>query len=176
MVIATYLSWYKLTNRLVALRLIIVVQNLLTVAVFQVILQGRIYILVKTQKVLQVCKQVVTNLFTSCEQVVFALYLIVVVVTSLEQAVDNLSQAWWHYQTCSNVVLTSLIRSWYNNNVTRLMTQGCNNIVISWLHRTCWNNLATSLIISTRLLYKLLTACSKLLDNLGQAVRTQKYV
>ena len=58
----------------------------------------------------------------------------------------------WHYQTCYNVVLTSLIQSWYSKNVTRLTTQGCNNIVISWLYRTCWNNLATSLIISTRLL------------------------
>jgi hypothetical protein len=28
---------------------------------------------VKTHKLLQVCKQVVTNLFTSCQQVVFAL-------------------------------------------------------------------------------------------------------
>jgi hypothetical protein len=37
-----------------------------------------------------------------------------------------------------------------------------------------WNNLATSLMISTRLLlYKLLTACSKLVDDLGQAVRTK---
>jgi uncharacterized membrane protein YukC len=26
-----------------------------------------------------------------------------------------------------------LIQSWYNRNVTRLMTQGCNNVVISWL-------------------------------------------
>jgi hypothetical protein len=76
------------------------------------------------------------------------------------------------YQTCYKVVLTSLIQSWYNKNVTRLATQGCNNIVISRLYRTCWNNLATSLIISTRL-FKLLTACSKLVDNLGQAVRTQ---
>ena len=29
---------------------------------------------VKTHKLLQVCKQVVTNLFTSCRQVVFALF------------------------------------------------------------------------------------------------------
>ena len=28
---------------------------------------------VKTQKLLQVCKQVVTSLFTSCQQVVFAM-------------------------------------------------------------------------------------------------------
>ena len=28
---------------------------------------------VKTHKLLQVCKQIVTNLFTSCQQVVFAL-------------------------------------------------------------------------------------------------------
>jgi hypothetical protein len=54
-------------------------------------------------------------------------------------------------QYCYKVV-SSLIQSWYNKNVTRLTTQGCNNIVISWLYRTCWNNLATSLIISTRLL------------------------
>jgi hypothetical protein len=70
----------------------------------------------------------------------------------MEQAVHHLEQAWWHYQTCYKIVLTSLIQSWYNKNVTRLTTQGCNNIVISWLYRTCWNNLATSLIISTRLL------------------------
>jgi hypothetical protein len=73
------------------------------------------------------------------------------------------------------VVLTSLIQWWYNmKNVTRLMAQGfnTNNIVISWLYRTCWNNLATSLIIPTRLL-QVLTVCYKLVDNLGQAVRTQ---
>jgi ACR3 family arsenite efflux pump ArsB len=57
-----------------------------------------------------------------------------------------------HYQTCFKVVLTRLIQSWYNKNVTRLMTQGCNNISISWLYRSCWNNLATSTIVSTRLL------------------------
>jgi hypothetical protein len=98
-------------------------------------------------KLLQICSQAVNKL---CSH-----YLFPVVVTSLEQAVNNLKQAWWqswHYQTCSKVVLTSLIQSWYNKNVTRLMKQGCNNIVISWLYRTCWNNLATSLIISTRLL------------------------
>jgi hypothetical protein len=50
------------------------------------------------------------------------------------------------------VVLTNLIQSWYDKNVTKLTTQGCYNIVISRLYRTCWNNVATSLIISTRLL------------------------
>jgi hypothetical protein len=45
----------------------------------------------------------------------------------------------------------SLIQSWYNKNVTRLITQGCNSIVISWLWRTCWKKLATTLIISTKL-------------------------
>jgi hypothetical protein len=46
---------------------------------------------VKTHKLLQVCKQVVTSLFTSCRQVVFALLVPhAVVVTSLEQAVNNL--------------------------------------------------------------------------------------
>jgi hypothetical protein len=56
------------------------------------------------------------------------------------------------YQTCCKVVLTSLIQSRYNKNVTRLRTQCCNNIVIWWLYRTCWNNLATIMIVSTRLL------------------------
>ena len=41
---------------------------------------------VKTHKLLQVCKQVVTSLFSSCQQVVFAQF----VVTSLEQVVNNL--------------------------------------------------------------------------------------
>jgi hypothetical protein len=70
------------------------------------------------------------------------------------------------------VVLTSLIQSCqYNKNVTRLTTQGCNNIVI---YHDCIRLVettlhATSLIILTRLL----TPCSKLVDNLGQAVQTQ---
>jgi hypothetical protein len=74
-----------------------------------------------------------------------------IISTSLLQDVNNLEQAWWHYQTCYKLVLTSLIQSWYSRTVTRLTKQGCNNIVISWLYRTCRNNLATSLIISTRL-------------------------
>ena len=57
-----------------------------------------------------------------------------------------------YYQTCYNVVLTSLLQSWYNKNAKRSITQDCNNIVISWLYQTCWNDLVTSLIISTRLL------------------------
>jgi hypothetical protein len=93
---------------------------------------------------LQICSQAVNKLCSHC--------LFPVVGTSLGPAINNLQQAWWHYQTCSKVVLTNLIQSWYNKNVTRLTTQGCNNIVISWLYRTCWNNLATSLIISTRML------------------------
>jgi hypothetical protein len=48
---------------------------------------------VKTHKLLQVCKQVVTNLFTSCQQVVFALLVPSCCITSLEQAVNNLERA-----------------------------------------------------------------------------------
>jgi hypothetical protein len=105
---------------------------------------------VKTHKLLQVCKQVIRNLFTSCRQVVFALLVPSCCnkfgtscyqhVTSLMTLLDLLQ-----------VVITSLIWS-YNKNVTRLMTQGYNNIVISWLYLSCWNNLATRLITSTRLL------------------------
>jgi hypothetical protein len=98
---------------------------------------------VKTHKLSQVCKPVV--------------------VTSLKQEVNNLIQVRWRYQTCSKVVLISLIESCYNKNISRL--------IVSWLYRTCWNNLATSTRISS--CYKLLTACGKLVDNLGQAVRKQ---
>jgi hypothetical protein len=55
-------------------------------------------------KLLQIWSQAVNKLCSHC--------LFPVVVTSLEQAVNNLEQAWWHYQTCSEVVLTSLIQSW----------------------------------------------------------------
>jgi hypothetical protein len=41
------------------------------------------------------------------------------------------------------------------------------------IYRTCWNNLATRLIQYQQGCYKLRTACSKFVDNLGQAVRTQ---
>jgi hypothetical protein len=92
------------------------------------------------------------------------------------EAVNNLEQAWWHYLTCYKVVLTSLIQSWYNKNVTRLITQGCYNnlyhdcigpqlitVISINCDRTCWNNLATSLIISTSLLQAVLTTCTILL-------------
>jgi hypothetical protein len=116
---------------------------------------------VKTHKLLQTCSQAVDKLCSHC---------LFPVVTSLEQAVNNLYQAWWHYQTidstiydqtCHKVVLTSLVHSWYNKNVTRMttqLTQGCNNVVISWLYRSCWNNLVTNLITSTRLL-QVVTNC-----------------
>ena len=98
-------------------------------------------------KLLQICSQAAVDKL--CSHCLFP-----VVVTSLEQAVDNLCNKFDGIiiKTCYKVVLTSLIQSWYNKNVTRLTTQDCNNIVISWLYRTCWNNLATSLMISTSLL------------------------
>jgi hypothetical protein len=55
-------------------------------------------------KLLQRCSQAVDKLCSHC--------LFPVVGTSLEQVVNNLQQAWWHYQTCCKVVLTSLIQSW----------------------------------------------------------------
>jgi hypothetical protein len=69
------------------------------------------------------------------------------VVAGLSQAVNMLFLV-----VVTSLVLTHLIQSWDNRNVTRLMTQDCNNIVISWLYQTCWNNLATNLKTSTRLL------------------------
>ena len=50
--------------------------------------------------------------------------------------------------------------------VTILLYHDCIGLVGTTLH-------ATNLIVSTRLLQIVITACSKLVDNLGQAVRTQ---
>jgi hypothetical protein len=84
-------------------------------------------------------------------------------ISSLEQAINNLWQAWWHCQTCYKLFWKVwYMQSWYKKNVARLTTQGCNNIVISLLYRTCWNNIATNLIISTRLFqvcYSLFQTC-----------------
>jgi hypothetical protein len=88
---------------------------------------------VKTHKLLQICKQVVTNLFTSCQQVVFALLvpsccnkfgtfkLLTTYVTSLMALSDLVYK----------VLITSLIQPWYKKNVTRLTISDCNNIVIT---------------------------------------------
>jgi hypothetical protein len=50
---------------------------------------------------------------------------------------NNLQQPCWYYQTCSKVVPTSPIQSWYNNIVTTLCGQPCNMLVIPWLYHTC---------------------------------------
>ena len=60
------------------------------------------------------CQQIVTNLFTICQQVVFQ-----VIGTSCKQLVATYK-----------VVLTNLIPSRCNKNVTRQTKQVCNNIVI----------------------------------------------
>jgi hypothetical protein len=74
--------------------------------------------------------QVVTSLQTSCYKSVHKLSTSYVrtacskfVVTSLKQAVNNLQQAWWHYQPCYKTVLTSLLQPWYNKDVTRFKTR-----------------------------------------------------
>ena len=89
------------------------------------------YTHVKTHKLLQVCKQVELNYKSVSNYKLCSHCLFPVVVTSLGQAANNLKQAWWHYQTCYKVVLTSLIQSWYNKNVTRLITQGCYIMTVS---------------------------------------------
>ena len=54
------------------------------------------------------------------------------------------------------------------------MTQGCNDIVISWLLSDLLEQPCNKSDIKHQQgCYKLLTACSKLVDNLGQAVRRQ---
>ena len=76
----------------------------------------------------------VTSLQTSCYKSVHmqpvdklcSHCLFLVVVTSLEQAVNNLMALSDLLQGCSN---KSDIQSRYNKNVTRLTTQGCNNIM-----------------------------------------------
>ena len=76
---------------------------------------------VKTHKLLQVCKQVVRNLFTSCQQVVFALLVPSCCKkfgTSCQQLMTSLMALSDLLQVCSNKSDTVMIR--YNKNVTRL--------------------------------------------------------
>jgi hypothetical protein len=125
-------------------------------------------------KLLQVCKQVIANLFTSSGQVVFALLVPTCCNkfgTSCSQHVTSLMTLSYLLQGCSYKSDTWVMIN--NKNVTRLTAQGCNNIVISWLDRTCWNNLATSLIISTRLLQVVNSLFQTCYNNWEQAMRTQ---
>jgi hypothetical protein len=89
-------------------------------------LVGRLATHIKTHKLLQVCKQVVTNLFTSyrqvhtqksrilwqvCQQVVFAL-----LVTSCQQVWNKLLTICNNlYQACYKFFPTSPIQSWYSS-------------------------------------------------------------
>ena len=71
---------------------------------------------VKTHKLLQVCKQIVTNLFTSCQQVVFA------------RLVPSLLQQVWNklLTTCNK--LDGIIRpvtSCSNKSATIMIKQEC---------------------------------------------------
>ena len=72
----------------------------------------------KTHNLFFCRKQVVTSLFTIAVDKLCSHWLFQVVETSLEQAVNNLQQAWWNYQTCYKIVVTRLIQSWNNNIVT----------------------------------------------------------
>jgi hypothetical protein len=103
---------------------------------------------------LEVCLQVVDKF---CSRWLFP-----VVVTSLKQTVNNL------YVMLDGIirlvrrlhVLTTLLQSWCNKNVTRFTTQGCNNTVISWVYRTCWNNLVKLWLL--QVVNSLFQTCSQL--------------
>ena len=80
--------------------------------------------------------QVVTGLQTSCYKSVdnLSTSCVPTACSQLFQQVCNkllttCNEAWWNYQNCYKVVLTSLIRSWYNKDITSLSTQGCNNLL-----------------------------------------------
>ena len=133
------------------------------------------YTQVKTHKLLQVCKQVVTNLFTSCQQVVFAL----LVPRLLEQVWNKLLTTCKKLDGIIRLVTNLFWQVWYSHDITRMLQGWWHKVVTILLYhdcirlyRTCWNNLATNLILSTRLL-QVVNSLSKLVDNLGQAVRRQ---
>ena len=75
--------------------------------------------------------QLVTSLQTSCYRSVHKLSTSCLRTACSHFVVTTLKQAWWHYQPCYKTVLTTLLQSRYNKDVTRLSTQGCNNLVIS---------------------------------------------
>jgi hypothetical protein len=102
-----------------------------------------------------ICKQVVTNLFTSCRQVLFALFVPSCCNkfgTNCEQLVRLVTRLFWQI--------------WCSHDITRLLQDRRHNIVVSWLYIGVVGTILQSC-------YKLLTACSKLVDNLEQTVRTQ---
>ncbi len=86
---------------------------------------------VKTHKLLLVCKQVVTNLFTSCQQVVFAL----LVPMLLQQVWNKLLTTCNKLDDIIRLAARLFQQVWYSLDITRML-QGrrhkfCNNIVIS---------------------------------------------
>jgi hypothetical protein len=92
---------------------------------------------VKTHKLLQVCKQVVKNLFPSCQQVVFAL----LVPTSLQQVSNKLLTicnkldgiirlgARLFQQVCYSLDITRMLQGWRPNVVTILVYHDCIRLV-----------------------------------------------
>jgi hypothetical protein len=99
----------------------------------------------------------VANLPTSRQQVVFAL------LGSMEQAVNNLQQACWYYQTCCKVVPASPIQSLLKPCVVNLVnilviSYGCIKLIKTTLYQVWWHY---------QTCYKLWTACSKLVTTTG---------
>jgi hypothetical protein len=135
----------------------------------------------------QSCQQVWNKLLTTCnkldgiirivarllQQVRYSHDITILLQPRLCRQPCNILVISWLYQTCSKVVQTRPIQSWYNNIVTTLCRQTWNILVISWLYRTCQNNFVTSLIMPSSLLQGVNSLFRTCYSNWEQAVRTQ---
>ena len=96
---------------------------------------------VKTHNLLQVCKQVVTSLFTSCQQVVFAL-----LVPSLLQVCCNNFGTSRQQLVTTLMALSDLLQGCTNKSDTVTTKQDCHKVGNTSLHQYCHIMIVTDLL------------------------------
>jgi hypothetical protein len=122
--------------------------------------------LVKTRKLLAICKYVVTRLLWNRYQDVFALL--------VPSCCDKSGTSCYHLITrlmtvtdLLQIVSTRLIQAVRN----KLLRACCHQLVTCRRYQTCWNNLLR-ICRPRQPCYKMITTCSRLVNNWEQAVRT----
>ena len=121
---------------------------------------------VKTHKWLRICKQVATRLLSSRHQDVFALL--------VPSCCDKSGTSCYHLVTrlmmvtdLLQVVPPRLIQTVRN----KLLRDCCHQLVTCRRYQTCWNN-SLRVCWPRQPCYKMITTCSRLVNNWEQAVRT----
>ncbi len=96
---------------------------------------------VKTHKLLHVCKQFVTNLFTSCQQVVFAL----LVSMLLQQVWNKLSTTCNKLDGIIRLAARLFQQVWYSLDITRMLQGRRHKFVTILLYHDCIRLVGTTL-------------------------------